>query len=72
MSDAMEKEWNQAGRPSGSAGVTKGASISSGLSGHEQITKSHDAMGMGHGQGQRPVSPPTGSVSRGGKTFKMK
>ena len=72
MSDAKESEWNKAGRPGGSAGMTKGASISSGLSGHEQITKSHDQMGMGHGQGQRPVSNPSTSISRGGKTFRTK
>lgn len=72
MSDANEKEWNKAGRPSGPAGETSGASVSSGLSGHEQITKSHDAMGMGHGQGQRPTGAAKGSASRGGKTFKFK
>ena len=72
MSDANEKEWNKAGRPSGPAGMTKGSGVSSGLSGHEQITKSHEQMGMGHGQGQRPTGNPSMSISRGGKTFKTK
>lgn len=72
MSDANEKEWNKAGRPSGPTGETSGASISSGLSAHEQITKSHDAMGMGSGQGQRPMKNPSMSISRGGKKFMTK
>lgn len=71
MSDANEKDWNSAGRPSGPQGETK-SGLAHGLTANEQITKSHDAMGMGHGQGQRPVSPPTSSTKRGGKNFKFK
>lgn len=71
MSDASEKEWNKAGRPSGPQGETK-SGLAHGLTANEQITKSHDQMGMGHGQGQRPSKNPSMSISRGGKTFKTK
>ena len=72
MSDANEKSWNQAGRPSGSAGMTKGASVKSGLGEHAQITASHDAMGQGHGQGQRPSGMPASKASHHGKSFTFK
>lgn len=73
MSDANEKDWNQAGRPSGSPGMTKGASVKSGLSEHNQITASHDQMGQGHGQGQRPIGFKSAkSASHHGKSFTYK
>lgn len=71
MSDANETEWNKAGRPSGPQGETK-SGLAHGLTGNSQITASHDSMGMGIGQGQRPKAPTSMSISRGGKKFKTK
>ena len=72
MSDANEKDWNKAGRPSGSAGMTSGVSVKSGLSEHNQITASHDQMGQGHGQGQRPSAMPASKASHHGKSYTYK
>lgn len=68
MSDAMEKDWsNKAGRPSDSPGMTRGASVVSGLSEHSQIGCSTGINA--HGQGQRPSGIAKGKMSHGGKSF---
>lgn len=68
MSDANEKEWNTVGRASGPAGMTKGASLQSGLSAHSQ----HDGGAIPHGQGQRPAGAPESTVTHRGKKFRHK
>ncbi|WP_299075874.1 hypothetical protein [uncultured Paraglaciecola sp.] len=73
MSDAKESDWNDVGRSSGSAGMTKGASVSSGISEHSQIKAGNADMGQAHGQGQRPKPlPMSKSANHHGKSFTYK
>lgn len=53
-------EYNENQRTSGPMGTTKGVGVRSGLSSHKQISGGHDAIGGGHGQGQRPTGKITG------------
>ena len=71
MSDANEKSWSgKAGRPNSGVGMTRGASVVSGLSEHHQIS---DSTGInGHGQGQRPKKLSTSSMSHGGVKYRTR
>jgi len=71
MSDANEKDWSgKSGRPGGKPGMTRGASVVSGLSAHDQIDCN---TGINtHGQGQRPKTIEYGKMSHGGRSFTTK
>ena len=71
MSDANESAWsNNAGRPKAKPGMTKGASVVSGLSAHHQIDCNTGINA--HGQGQRPKTIDYGKMSHGGRSFTTK
>ncbi len=63
---------NKVGRASASAGMTNSAGVTDGLSSHRQIKSGNSKMGMSHGEGERPKSIASTTLTHGGKSFKTK